>query len=213
MAVLMQSGDLAEILIALKSKRISLEKASEKIVELVEPIIGIVSQRFPLYLRDDLKQELRMDFFQKISRLSADFHSGKVRDLIPWIDKIISNKAVDYMREVSSDECRFVRIDDIAIEPIVYPKTYIKSKLIMKIRKALELFYASRYPRQNYSNRASKFAYEILRGKRPVLMTNNLTKFFHGNRILAQQAYTTSMLIIKMLLDVHDEEVRCILER
>lgn len=204
---------MAELLVKCHQRRLPWYKAEEQAVSLVEPLISIYAAKHPLYLREDLRQELRLGFLSKFEDLVGLYAKGTVNgNLINFVGAMIRNLADDWVEKQVRIDSRMVRIDDVLVERVVYPKTYEKSKLIRKIRQALESFYRSRYPKEGYSDKASRFAYAILNGKRPNFETNNLTKFFNGNRIHAQQAYTTSLVIIKMILEQHEEEVRCVLE-
>jgi len=205
-------GDIVELFVMEKTKKLSTENAAETMAARLEPLVIMTIQNYPLYLREDLAQELRIDIFNKFRQFAREYNSGAIGDIIKYICRALTNTAIDFVRKQNNIECKLVRMEDLQIEPVIYPKTYEKSKLIAKIRRALEYYYLTRYTSKDYSNRASRFAYTILNGKRPVLMTNNLTRFFHGNRIMAQQAYTSSLLIIKMILQRRAEEVECILK-
>ena len=179
---------------------------------LVEPIVSTVAKSYQLYLREDLAQELRLSCHNKFTDVYSNFKLGEVNNWITFITTNLHNTAKDYCSKQKRIESKLVRIDDIQIELVVFPKTYEKSKLIAKIRKGVEAFYINRYKNAAYAKRASRFAYAILNGQRPVFMTNNLQKFFKGNRHNAQQAYTTALAVIRMLLEAHKEEVQCLLE-
>jgi hypothetical protein len=214
MAVLLKSSDLESLLIDWREKRVSPEGGRDKLLALLEPLFEIISKSYPLYLREDMRQELMMDFSTKAEQFAKDYWTGKIGgDLVALSYTMIKNRGISYHRQQRRIECKLVRIDDVQIEVVVYPKTYQKSKLIMKIRRALESFYDQRYAKPSYSERASRFAYAILDGKRPALVTNNLQKFFNGNRHLAQQAYTTALIVIRQVLKQHEEEIQGILEQ
>jgi len=172
---------------------------------LCEPIVEITSKKYPLYMREDLKQEIRLDFARKAPDLAQDFKQGGIKDVMGYVFRMFTNSANDYAQAQNNIECKLVRIDDVYLEAAFFPKTYEKSKLIKKIRIALEHFYRMRYPEDGYAERASRFAYIMLSGKRPNMTTNNLQKFFNGNRIHAQLAYTTALIMIKRLLDIIGE--------
>lgn len=213
MTVLLNSGDIAEVLNSWRSRKLTDEQGREKLTLMVEPLVCDVSNKFPMYMREDLRQEIRIRFFESnAKRIYDDYRKGKTSDLIGYTRRVLQLDAVDFSRKVSSADCRLVRIDDLKIELLVFPKTYERSKLIMKIRKALEAFYTNRYQTQGYANRASRFAYVMLKGERPIMATNNLQKFFGGNRLLAQQAYTTGLTIIRLIIERYREELECALE-
>lgn len=163
-------------------------------------------------MREDLAQELRISFNDKFDRMYEQYKTGETKDWLSYISGTLRHSAVDYHRKQKKVESKLVRIDDIVLELVIYPKTYEKSKLIAKIRKAIDAYYMNRYKNAAYARRASRFAYALLTGKRPAFMTNNLTKFFNGRRHHAQMAYTTALSIIRIVLQQHEEEVRCILE-
>lgn len=204
MGVLLNSGDLSRAVELVGSNPGKAEIGN--MVMTCEPIIEMTSKRFPLYLREDLKQEVRMDLYQKCPTIAGEYKAGKIRELMGFMFRTLSNSATDFFRAQAANDCKFVRIDDIHIEVAVYPKTYEKSKMIHRIQTALEHFYKSRYPEDEYAERASRFAYIMLSGKRPNFTTNNLQRFFNGNRIAAYQAYTTALIMIKRLLEVYGEE-------
>lgn len=208
MGVLLNSRDLQKALS--KLAEMPGTEAMAELVKVCEPMVEMTSGHFPLYMREDLRQEVRIDLSNRGEALAADVKSGKVRDPMSYIMRMMMNAATDYAKKTHSIECKLVRIDDIQIEFAVYPKTYEKTKLLKKIRIALEHFYKARYPDEEYSERASRFAFIMLSGRRPTLMTNNLQRFFNGNRIAAQMAYTTALVVIRQLLEKHQEEVDCV---
>lgn len=208
MAVVLSSGQLAGALNTISEKKS--KDGIEQFIALCEPLIKLSAGKYPLYMREDMKQEARIELMKKAENLALEFKSGTVKNLFDFISRVIYNSSADYARTQKKIECKLIRIDDIEIELAVYPKTYEKTKLLMKIRKALEHFYLARYPENGYGERASRFAYIMLAGKRPTLTTNNLQSFFNGNRIHAQQAFSTSLVIIKRLLERHKEEVECV---
>lgn len=166
-----------------------------------------------MYMRDDLKQEVRMMIYEDYDGILDKYLKGEVIDLFSFVFKIIGNQALEFANKQKKIECKLVRLDDVELEPYFYPKTYKKTKLLKKVRKALEAFYQARYSVGSaYAKRASRFAYIFLDGKRPILETNNLAKFFGGNRALATQAYTTALIVIREVLKQNWEEVECILE-
>jgi hypothetical protein len=199
MGVLLSSEDLRQAL----GRLITRPSSIEELLVLCEPIVEITSKRFPIYMRDDLKQEIRIDFANKAPALAQDFKNGGIKDVMSYVFRVFSNAANDYAQTEINIECKLVRIDDIQLEVALFPKTYEKSKIIKKIQNALEHFYKARYPEDGYAERASRFAYIMLAGKRPNMTTNNLQRFFNGNRIHAQLAYTTALIMIKRLLEVN----------
>lgn len=165
-----------------------------------------------MFIRDDLCQELRIGAFDRFKTFYGYYTNGRDNNWVAFLSTALHNDSKNYLKTQKRIESKLVRIDDVSIELVVYPKTYEKTKLIAKIRKGVEAYYLSRYKNAAYAKRASRFAYAILNGQRPAFMTNNLQKFFKGNRHNAQQAYTTALTVIRMLLDAHKEEVQCILE-
>jgi hypothetical protein len=165
----------------------------------------MISKRFPQYMREDILQESRMCLTQKAEGIAMELKGGRIKDVMGYVYKTILNAANDYAALQKSIDCKLVRIDDLQLEAAIFPKTYKKSKLLKKIREALEHFYSARYPEDGYGERASRFAFIMLEGKRPNLKTNNLQKFFNGNRVYAQLAYTTALIMIKRMLERHED--------
>jgi hypothetical protein len=165
----------------------------------------MISKRFPQYMREDILQESRMCLTLKAEGIAMELKGGRIKDVMGYVYKTMLNAANDYAALQKSIDCKLVRIDDLQLEAAIYPKSYKRSKLIKKIKEALVHFYVSRYPEDGYAERASRFAYIMLEGKRPNMTTNNLQKFFNGRRIHAQLAYTTALIMIKKLLEMNGD--------
>jgi hypothetical protein len=204
---------LAEAIRRFDPKTEDVQEKLGEMLSMVYPIIEVVCCRHPLYLREDLKQELGIFFMNRVPIIHENVVANRVNgNILNYVRGAFENAANTWVKRQGKIECRYVRIDDVKIEPLVYPKTYEKSKIIHKIRKALEAFYRRRFPARKYRNRASRFAYTILDGKRPNFNTNNLARFFNGNIVHARQAYTVSLIIIRRILENHRDEVLSILE-
>lgn len=210
MPILLTSKELEGPILEL-SRRFEQPNLHEKVLQLVEPIVKITAdQRCPMYLRDDMEQELRLLFFRRLPNIVECYRNGEVKsgNLVDYIFGFFRIEAKHWLEGQIKIECKYVRIDDTKIEPTIFPKTYEKSKLIRKIRLAMEAFYRSRYRSKGQADRASKFAYLILDGKRPIFEGNNLVRFFGGNVEYARQAYSTALVIIRQIIESHSEEMR-----
>lgn len=213
MAVLLTSGELAEIISRFRSKNEDIDSLKAQLIGKLSNLISLSSLNCPMYLREDARQEITVCIYKDLDRIAKAYNSGEIKaDLIVYFRRAFDIIAKKFRYTNRKADSKMVRIDDVFLELVVYPKTYEKSKLLKKVRHALEDFYASRYGQKAYATRASRFAYAILNGERPSRLSDNLQRFFSGNRYLAQQAYTTAIAIIKQILERYRDEVETVIE-
>src|SRR3990167_3865443 len=98
MGVLLTSSDLAKVLNEIRSKRLSMDDGKTRLIEMIRPLISNVCSRHPLYMRDDMGQDLNLKFLGEIPKLVNDFHYGTITDLLHHVFQILKRDAIDIFR-------------------------------------------------------------------------------------------------------------------
>lgn len=184
MGILGRSSEIEAAIYEFHADRQDPSKAN-KVMDLWRPFILTIVEKHPIWLRDDLQQELGMVLHRQLPAIVDLQRAGKVRRLIPYIIGVLDKRAISWVRAQIKENDKFVPIDDALLDVAVHPSENKDGvELLAYVRKAVNVMIRARFKERSQATRASRWAQILLAGKRPRLETNHLAQF-NGTRYQA----------------------------
>lgn len=164
--------------------------ALDGLLKQLDPVIRLSCERFPLHLRDDMRQELSVAIMKKAPYIAEMFCAGKIANITNYVFRFLHNSAIIYFKRENTYATRFVSIEDLTIDKTVMPRNYKKEKVITRVREDVMAKIRARYTKKKDAARAERYVDVILSGKKPAFVDKNLRSFFRGRTPFAKEAYS-----------------------
>lgn len=181
--------------------------ALDALLKQLDPVIKLSCERFPINLRDDMRQELSVAIMKKAPYIAEMFCAGKIQNITNYVFRFLHNSAIIFFKRENTYATRFVSIEDLTVDKAVMPRSYKKDKVIERVKEEIITLIRARYPKKKDSARAERYVDVILSGKKPAFVDKNLRSFFRGRTPFAKEAYSFVLENIRHIVEHYRTEL------
>lgn len=199
----------AELKLVLEELRLNPDDntAKEKFLELISKVIKCTTDRYPISFREDLSQELMMFICKKLPYLVAQYTKGEIRDLTSYLFRLCLNASINLFEKEKTYGIRFVSLEDIKADKEIMPTSYLRYKVIERIREEVTDWIRARLDNPRDHGRAIRYIDIILEGKRPSFKNENIKRFHSSHQVTAKEAYSMVLSEIRKRLIKYRSEL------
>jgi DNA-directed RNA polymerase specialized sigma24 family protein len=182
--------------------------SAEVCLDIFRPWLKTLVAKHPLWVQDDLYQELTIVFFKHLPKVMEKYRDGKIRKLIPFVTGIMHHEAIDLVARMSRNYGKYLPIDDADLAYYTHPgKEQELKDLIAYVRKAIGEMISYRFVSRKEGIRASKWIQTLLKGYRPPMQSDCVARFNHSRYVNGKHMYSVVLHRLRELFLAGGHEV------
>lgn len=201
--IVLKSEDLKLALAELYSDEQNPAKL-QKLMDVLKPVVEMTLERFPQYLKDDLRQELLAAIMKKAPYLAKAWKDGKIKTPTNYFMTFMKNNCTVALHRELKHSKRTVSIEDVKVDKVVEDSNSERlSRIFERVREEVREFIKERFPTKADSRRAEKYLELILKGERPTFKSRVVESFYGGRQVQAKEAFSVVLQQVRDRLRVH----------